>query len=109
MPPVRRSTGAVAPSVHLALVGVQLMFATWGVAGKLVMRELSPFGVIAFRVPVAALVLLAVRALRPWRKVDPRDLPELALYALLGIAANQLLFAAGLDRTSATNAAVLSA
>ncbi len=106
---MRRSTGAVAPSVHLALVGVQLMFATWGVAGKLVMRELSPFGVIAFRVPVAALVLLAVRALRPWRKVALRDLPELALYALLGITANQLLFAAGLARTSATNAAVLSA
>ncbi len=104
-----RRPGAVAPSVHLALIAVQVMFATWGVAGKLVMRELSPFGVIAFRVPMAALLLWVIRRMYPWRPVDPRDLPELALYAVLGIAANQLLFASGLYLTSATNAAVLSA
>jgi len=108
---VSANTGrrTAAPDVHLALISVQVMFATWGVIGKLLMRELAPFAVIAFRVPAAAALLLLVRRVRPWRRVARADLAELALYSVFGISANQLLFAAGLDRTTATNAAVLSA
>ena len=95
--------------VHLALVLVQLMFASLSVAGKLVLRELPPFGLIAFRAPAAALLLLAIRALRPWERVAWRDVPQLAVQAFFGIVANQLLFIMGLERSTATNAVVIGA
>lgn len=98
-----------APSVHVALVAVQLMFASLSVMAKVALRELSPFGVVAFRTPAAALVLLAVRAAYPWEKVAKRDIPALFIYAFFGIIANQLLFIAGLQRTTATNAVVIGA
>ena len=95
--------------VHLALVAVQVMFASLSVVGKLVLRELPPFGLIAFRTPVAALVLLLISAFSPREKVAPRDLASIFVYAFFGIIANQLLFIAGLQRTTATNAVVIGA
>jgi drug/metabolite transporter (DMT)-like permease len=97
----------VAPAVHLALLLVQVLFASLGVAGKLALRELPPFALVAVRVTSAALLLLAVRAFYPWERVERRHLGWLALYALLGVVANQLLFFSGLSRTTATNAVVL--
>jgi drug/metabolite transporter (DMT)-like permease len=96
-------------SVHLALIAVQVMFASLGVAGKLVLRELPPLALIAFRTPVAALVLLVVSAFSPRERVAPRDLASIFVYALFGIIANQLLFIEGLQRTTATNAVVIGA
>ncbi|HEX8950674.1 MAG TPA: DMT family transporter [Polyangia bacterium] len=97
-------------SVHLALVAVQLMFASLSIAAKVALRELSPFALICARATAATLVLVAARALvRPRERVAARDLPELALYALFGITANMLLFIAGLARTTATNAVVIGA
>ena len=97
-------------SVHLALVAVQLMFASLSIAAKLALRELAPFALICARVTAATLVLVAARLL--WRsreRVAARDLPELAVYALFGVTANMLLFIAGLSRTTATNAIVIGA
>jgi drug/metabolite transporter (DMT)-like permease len=98
-----------APSVHLALVAVQLMFASLGVVAKEALRQLAPFALIAFRTPAAATIFL-VAWLVGWReKVAPRDLLSIALYALTGVVLNQLLFIAGLQRTTATNAVVIGA
>ncbi len=60
------------------------------------------------RVLGAAAVLLAVLGLRggPWVR-DRRDLRTLWVLGLLGIAANQGLFVAGLARTTAINATIL--
>jgi drug/metabolite transporter (DMT)-like permease len=96
-------------SVHLSLIAVQLMFASLGVVAKEALREISPFGLIAYRTPVAALIFLAVW-LVGWReRVAWRDLLPLGLYALTGVVLNQLLFIAGLQRTTATNAVVIGA
>ncbi len=98
--------------VHLALVAVQLMFASLSVVAKVALRELSPFGLICARVTAATLVLVVAAALlraRGGRRVEARDLPEIALCALFGITANMLLFIAGLQRTTATNAVVIGA
>src|SRR5688572_9840396 len=71
------------------------------------MDELEPFALVAIRATSAALLLwLIALARRRWR-VPPRDLAALAGLAVLGIAANQLLFIAGLARTTATMALVL--
>ena len=85
------------------------MFASLAVVAKLALRELPPFALIAFRAPAAATVLLAARALQPWERVAWRDLPLLFGYAFFGIIANQLMFIAGLERSTATNAVVIGA
>jgi drug/metabolite transporter (DMT)-like permease len=96
-------------SVHLSLVAVQLMFASLGVVAKEALRQMAPFALIAFRTPTAALIFL-VAWLIGWReRVAPRDLGAIALYAFTGVVLNQLLFIAGLERTTATNAVVIGA
>ncbi len=82
------------------------MFASLSIAGKLALRELKPFAMIAFRAPAAALILLLLFVVRPER-IARRDLPALAAYAFFGITANQLFFIAGLQRSTATNAVVI--
>lgn len=103
---------SISPSVHAALVAVQLMFASLSTVGKLAMRELSPAALITARVLLATGVLcgarLVVQRLSGRReRVEPRDLPELALLAFFGVSANMLIFIEGLARTTATNAVVI--
>jgi drug/metabolite transporter (DMT)-like permease len=100
----------IPPSVHLALIAVQLMFASLSIAAKLALHELSPSGLIMARVTGATLILLAARlAMRTGERVARRDLPELAAYAFFGVTANMLIFIEGLQRTTATNAVVIGA
>ncbi|HWE26957.1 MAG TPA: DMT family transporter [Polyangia bacterium] len=95
-------------SVHVALIAVQLMFASLSIVAKIALREIGPFGLICARASLAALVLVVARALmRSGERVATRHLPELAACALFGITANMLLFIAGLSRTTATNAIVI--
>lgn len=96
--------------VHVALVAVQLMFASLSIAAKIVMRELPPFALICARVCGATIAFVIARAvMRPRERVAARDLPELALYAFFGVTANMLIFITGLQRTTATNAVVIGA
>lgn len=97
----------VEPRVHLTLLSVQLLFAGFHVVAKLLFRDLHPLALAAVRVVAATPVLL----LFAWRhdRVLPRlrDLPRLAVLGVLGVFFNQVLFVLGLDRTTATNAAIL--
>ncbi len=93
--------------IHLALLAVQIAFASLSVVGKLVLEELPPFALVAIRTPSAALLLWMIAIARQRWRIPPRDLAALAGLAVLGIAANQLLFIAGLARTTATTAVVL--
>lgn len=95
----------------LALVAVQLCFASFPVFGKIAMRVVTPFDVAALRAVAGAVLLglLAGRRLGRERPLSLRDHAELAGLALLGIVANQVLFISGLHRSSATNAALISA
>jgi drug/metabolite transporter (DMT)-like permease len=98
-------------TVHGALVLVQLGFAGHHVVSKIVMRELPPTALALIRASSATLILLAVHliARRRLPRVPLADLPKLAGCALLGIAANQVLFFEGLARTTAINASLLTA
>jgi drug/metabolite transporter (DMT)-like permease len=95
--------------VHLALVVVQLVFASQAVVARVVLREIAPVGLVALRAPAAALLFFAARALFGWERVAPRDLARLVLYGLLGVVVNQLSFMNGLQRSTATNAVVVNA
>lgn len=97
---------AAAPT-HLALLLAQLCFSGFHVVGKRVLGRVPALAVASIRVSVATPLLLgwAWVAERTWPRA--RELPVLALLGLLGVCANQLLFILGLERTSASHAAIL--
>jgi drug/metabolite transporter (DMT)-like permease len=93
---------------HLALVLVQVMFASLAVLGRVVLPVVPAGVLVTFRIVGAAAALLLVQAARrgPWLR-DPRVLTRLALAGLLGVTANQSLFLFGLRHTTAVNATIL--
>ena len=94
--------------VHGLLLSVQLAFASLPVAGKIVMRTLSPNGLALARIAGAATFFLIAYAMRrPLRRVPWRDVVRIAALSLVGVAGNQLLFLTGLSNTTAINASVL--
>src|ERR1043165_3060755 len=102
----KRETG-IGP--HLALTAVQLIFGSWPIFGKIALRALPSTGLVAVRVVGAAVAFFLLLRLRGRLVVPPRgDLARLALYGLLGVALNQLLYVKGLALSTAVNAALLS-
>ena len=93
--------------VHLALLFVQLTFAALPVTAKLVFETVSPYALAWIRVLGGALFFGALLRWRGAPSIPRGDLLRLAGCGLLGMAANQLLYLAGLERTTATNASVL--
>ena len=94
--------------VHLALVLVQVFFASLAVAGRIVLPVVPPGLLVTFRILGAAIALLGFNALRggPWIR-DRRVLGRIALCGLLGVTANQTLFLFGLRHSTAVNATIL--
>lgn len=92
-------------SVFAILALVQLFFATLGIAGKIALRELGSSALVLARVGGAALVFLVIHRLTTNEKIRTRrDYLLLALFSVLGVSLNQLLYLAGLERTTATTA-----
>ena len=94
--------------VVAVLVFVQLCFATLPIAGKLVMREMSSQSLVLVRVAVAAIIFYALHRITSNERVrSAADYGRLALYSVLGVSLNQLLFLVGLRYTTATAAQML--
>lgn len=99
--------GGAAP--HLALIAVQVMFGSWPIFGKIALRALSTTGLVAFRVGGAAVAFLILQSAAGRVRITRRsDYARLALYSLLGVVLNQLLFVKGLAYTTVINATLLS-
>ncbi|HEX7664211.1 MAG TPA: DMT family transporter [Polyangiaceae bacterium] len=102
--------------VHLALVIVQIAFASQAVEGKIAMlprvsggEEIAPASIAMARMLGGTAFFMALyfgRKERP--KLTRRDHVQLALLAILGITLNQTLFLIGLKMTSAMGASLLS-
>ncbi len=105
----RARDAGIAP--YVALLFVQVFFGTLPVFGKIAMREMTPFTLAAMRGIFGALLLsVAARALAgPDPPQTLRQRGHVALLALFGIVANQVLFISGLHRTTATHATLLVA
>ena len=103
--PRAASTAPTALKTHLALFAVQILFGLWPVAGAAVMGCIPPSALIGLRTLLAAPILLLL-----FRPPIPtlRQLPMLALLGFLGVSANQLLYAFGLERCGPINAALLT-
>jgi drug/metabolite transporter (DMT)-like permease len=87
---------------------VQVLFASNAVVGREALFYVSPSALVLFRILVAALFFFISSAIGRRERLATADLPLFAVCSLVGIAANQLLFMAGLSRTSATHAVVIT-
>ena len=98
--------GSVAP--HLALIAVQLMFGSWPIMGKIALRVLPSTGLVALRVGGAAMAFIILQRILGGATISRKsDYVRLALYSLLGVVLNQLLFVKGLSLTTVINATLL--
>jgi drug/metabolite transporter (DMT)-like permease len=93
---------------HLALVAVQLFFGTWPIVGKFVLRAMPSTTLAAARVFGGAVAFLILsRSLKRIAVARRSDYFKFALYGLLGVALNQLLFIKGLSLSTVINANLL--
>jgi drug/metabolite transporter (DMT)-like permease len=93
---------------HLALVAVQIMFGTWPIFGKVVLRSMSSTSLVCFRIFGAAVVFtLLQRKLGELRQLPTRVLCWLVFSSVLGVSLNQFIFVKGLSLTTAINATLL--
>ena len=94
---------------HLALIAVQIMFASWAIVGKIVLQSMSSVSLVGIRICGAAIVFTILqRKLSGLLRLPKRVIAWLGLSSLLGIAINQLVFVKGLSLTTAINATLLS-
>ena len=93
--------------VHLVLLLVQVLFATLAIAAKLALRDLPAPALVLLRVSGAALAFWLLRGARLPPVRVRSDYGRLALYSLLGVVLNQLLYVQGLAFTTAINANIL--
>jgi drug/metabolite transporter (DMT)-like permease len=107
MTQIKDSPSGVGP--HLALVAVQILFGTWPIFGKVVLRSMAPSSLVACRLTGAALAFaLLQRRLTPLLRMPVKDIGLLILCSMIGIVGNQLLFVKGLSLTTVINATLLS-
>ena len=96
---------------HLALAAVQVLFASFPIAAKIVFRDgaFTPFSLSVWRIAFGAASLLGAAFLVHGRAALPRmrDLPMLLLCSFLGVTANMALYLEGLSRSTATNAGLM--
>ncbi len=94
--------------VQLALVLVQIFFASLAIIGRFVLPVVPPAALVTFRIFGAAAALLLVNLMRggPWIS-DRRALMRAAFAGWLGVTANQSLYLFGLQHSTAVNATIL--
>jgi len=94
---------------HLALIAVQVLFGTWPIFGKIVLRSMSPSSLVACRLTGAALAFaLLQRKLTPLFRMPLKDFLLLVLCSMMGVVGNQFLYVKGLSLTTVINSTLLS-
>lgn len=94
---------------HLALIAVQVLFGSWPIFGKVVLRSMSASSLVACRLTGAAVAFaLLQRRLTPLLRMPLKDIGLLILCSMLGVVGNQFLYVKGLSLTTVINTTVLS-
>ena len=94
---------------HLALIAVQILFGTWPIVGKVVLRSMSTTSLVSCRLTGAALAFaLLQRKLAPLLKMPAKDIWLLVLCSMMGIVGNQFLYVKGLSLTTVINITLLN-
>jgi drug/metabolite transporter (DMT)-like permease len=109
--PIQTQTPLSTPRRSLSwflLILANVLWACSYVAAKVALRDVSVNLMLALRMGMAALVLLPLLiARRSELKLTRKDLPQLALLALVGFVINKLLEYGGLALTTASDVALL--
>jgi drug/metabolite transporter (DMT)-like permease len=93
---------------HAALLAVGLIYALNFFLAREVFAEIPPLGMVALRTTFAALIFAIITRGGTHERIDSRaDYLRLALCALFGAGANQVMFFQGLSMTVEVNAAIL--
>jgi len=80
------------------------------VAGKVALRHMDPFTLVAFRFEVAGVIMLAIYAAQKQRmRLRPGDIWTFTYLSFLGVVLNQGLFTVGLNYTTSSHSAVVVA
>lgn len=96
-------------SPYAALLAVQVAFGTFPVVGKLVLAVLPSVALVGIRIGIAATIFYIFQRTRgSMRLAERRDYILMAIFGLIGVALNQLLFVKGLSLTKATNASLVA-
>ena len=93
-------------------VALGTMLAIWSgnyPAGKLALRHIDPLSLVAFRIELAAVLMLAVYFLRRRAALRRRDIWTFLWLGLFGVAINQGCFTVGLNYTTSSHAVILIA
>ena len=94
---------------HIALLAVQVFFGSATVLGKFALLAFPPFALVGFRVGGAALAFYFLQRFRGNLALENRkDYLHFAIFALIGVTLNQLLFFKGLSLTTAVNTALIA-
>jgi drug/metabolite transporter (DMT)-like permease len=95
--------------VHLALFTVSLLYgATFTIAKQVMPEFVKPAAFILMRVSVAAVLMFIFHSIFIKKRItDWKDIVQLCISALFGVAFNMLLFFKGLSITTPINGAVL--
>ena len=94
---------------HLALIAVQILFGTWPILGKIVLRYISTTTLITLRLAGAAIVFTLIqRNIRDVLRMPRRDLVLVVLSTLTGVVGNQFLYVKGLSLSTVINATLIS-
>lgn len=94
--------------VVVALLAVQVLFATLPIAVKIALRDLSSPALALLRVAGAALLFVVIQRVLVGERIRSRaDYARLAMYAVFGVILNQLLYITALTMTTATAAQTL--
>ena len=94
---------------YAALLGVQALFGSLPVIGKVVLAVIPSFALVGFRVSLtaAALIIFQLFRRRFWLP-NRSDYWRLAVLSIFGVTVNQLLFITGLSLTTASNTSLLA-
>jgi drug/metabolite transporter (DMT)-like permease len=104
-----RQTRNFAPGPHLALIAVQVIFATWGIPAKIALREITPFGLSAIRVAAAAAAFCLICKLTgKFKPIARRHWLLLVASSFCGIVLNQWFFVTGLSMTTVINSVLIT-
>lgn len=105
----RRSPVNPGLTPHLALIAVQILFGTWPILGKIVLKYMSVTSLMTCRLVGGTIVFLAIqRDIKSVLGMQRRDLGLVILSSLLGVVGNQFLYVKGLSLSTVINATLIS-
>ena len=94
---------------HFALVLVQLLFGSWPILGKVVLRSMSASSLVSCRLTGAALAFaLLQRRVTHLLRMPVKDIALLTVCSMIGVVGNQFLYVKGLSLTTVINTTLLS-